>query len=467
MDENASDGCFSIGKGSVRHKRGHGHVSEVACEVHKKNETEKKGKQKRRRETPDWMNQEAEGSTRCLGHLERCCDIARAKCLYSRSPQTRRSFSMSDLQRKIFGRSKSAAFGMEPVAENPAAQKSPQPSSPAGEPSQEDEDLASCFRRERDYFFTNQDTYSFGGASFQTYFMPPSTPGGTVLVCHHGAGSSAMTFYALAKSLVEECETKESVGVFAFDARGHGDSSVPVPAEYSLDSFTQDFALILDEFAKRNGRHLIYLVGHSLGGAVLTNYILRRVSNSHSIKGLVVLDIVEETAIRALSSVPSFLNKRPQSFAHYADAIQWHFSLRLLLNENSARVSVIDLLRRNSDGSLTWKADLGSMSEFWDSWFVNLSDNFINCGKKSGNKVAKLLILSGNDNLDKELIIGQMQGKYQLIVFNNTATGHFVHEDVPKQTAITIMDFVRRNSPVTITGKGSPIETRWGGKVNQ
>ncbi|QFZ28053.1 putative phosphatase methylesterase [Clavispora lusitaniae] len=382
-------------------------------------------------------------------------------------PHNHQSFPMSDLQRKIFGRSKSATFGMEPVAENPAAQNSPSPSAPVAEPSREDADLVASFHRERDHFFTNQDTYSFGDASFQTYFMPPSTPGGTVLVCHHGAGSSAMTFYALAKCLVEECDTKESVGVFAFDARGHGNSSAPVPAEYSLDSLTQDFARILDEFAYRNGSHLMYLMGHSLGGAVLTNYILRHPSNGHSIRGLVVLDIVEETAIRALSSIPSFLNKRPKSFAHYADAIQWHFSLRLLLNEDSARVSVIDLLRRDLDGSLTWRADLGSMCEFWDSWFVNLSDNFIECGKGSEMKVAKLLILSGNENLDKELIIGQMQGKYQLIVFNNTATGHFVHEDVPKQTAITIMDFVRRNSPATITGKGSAIKTRWGGKINQ
>ncbi len=54
-----------------------------------------------------------------------------------------------------------------------------------------------------------------------------------------------------------------------------------------------------------------------------------------------------------------------------------------------------------------------------------------------------MLLLAGTDRLDKELMIGQMQGKYQLQVFPEA--GHFVHEDQAEKTARTVADFYRRN----------------------
>lgn len=76
----------------------------------------------------------------------------------------------------------------------------------------------------------------------------------------------------------------------------------------------------------------------------------------------------------------------------------------------------------------------------------------------------KLLLLAGTDRLDKELMIGQMQGgskhpyapcsavqglialsagKYQLQVFPEA--GHFIQEDQPGKTAMVLADFYRRN----------------------
>lgn len=371
---------------------------------------------------------------------------------------------MSDLQRAL-AQKKKLAFGMEVVPEIPLSLQSQAVS--LNLPTHDDEVLAK-FLSVRNATFPIQDKYELNGRSFQTYYMPPLARNGPILFCHHGAGSSALTFYSLAAHSKRECKTHESIGVFAFDSRGHGNSWKPDPADYSLQSFTEDVDAVLREFCIRHvDKNALYLVGHSLGGAVLTNFISTRVTNAYSIRGLVVLDIVEETAVRALSSIPLFLSRRPRSFECYADAIQWHLLLHLLRNEESAAISVVDLLRRELNGTLTWKADLDSMSGFWDSWFVNLSDNFVACGKASVFNIGKLLVLSGNDALDKELIIGQMQGKYQLIVFNNTSAGHFIHEDVPKQTAITIMDFVRRNGFSGLDVLGKEIKARWGGKINQ
>jgi protein phosphatase methylesterase 1 len=56
--------------------------------------------------------------------------------------------------------------------------------------------------------------------NFRVYYTPPKAKGGTILVCHHGAGYSALSFACFAKEVTGlsngEC------GIFAFDVRRHG-----------------------------------------------------------------------------------------------------------------------------------------------------------------------------------------------------------------------------------------------------
>lgn len=70
-------------------------------------------------------------------------------------------------------------------------------------------------------------------------------------------------------------------------------------------------------------------------------------------------------------------------------------------------------------------------------WFKGLSSKFLD------SRGGKLLLLAGTDRLDKPLMIGQMQGKYQLVVIPEA--GHFVHEDVPVKTAEALIELWRRN----------------------
>jgi hypothetical protein len=53
-------------------------------------------------------------------------------------------------------------------------------------------------------------------------------------------------------------------------------------------------------------------------------------------------------------------------------------------------------------------------------WFTGLSSQFLVA------RTARLLVLAGTERLDKELMIGQMQGKFQMVVVPNV--GHMVHE---------------------------------------
>ena len=91
----------------------------------------------------------------------------------------------------------------------------------------------------------------------------------------------------------------------------------------------------------------------------------------------------------------------------------------------------------NTSSAFRWRTDLSKTEPYWSGWFHGLSGKFL------GAKGGKLLILAGTDRLDKELMIGQMQGKYQLQVFPEA--GHFVHEDLAEKTAGVVAEFVKRN----------------------
>ena len=53
-------------------------------------------------------------------------------------------------------------------------------------------------------------------------------------------------------------------------------------------------------------------------------------------------------------------------------------------------------------------------------WFTGLSKRFLVA------RTARLLILAGTDRLDRELMIGQMQGKFQMEVVPDVR--HMLHE---------------------------------------
>lgn len=77
---------------------------------------------------------------------------------------------------------------------------------------------------------------------------------------------------------------------------------------------------------------------------------------------------------------------------------------------------------------------------YWTSWFTGLSSKFLSA------RTARLLVLAGTERLDKELMIGQMQGKFQLVVI--PGVGHMLQEDDPTRLAEVLVEFWRRNERV-------------------
>lgn len=66
----------------------------------------------------------------------------------------------------------------------------------------------------------------------------------------------------------------------------------------------------------------IVLLGHSLGGAVVTD-LAASGKLGNAVLGYGVLDVVEGSAIDALQSMQSYLSARPRSFPSIASGIEW------------------------------------------------------------------------------------------------------------------------------------------------
>jgi len=221
--------------------------------------------------------------------------------------------------------------------------------------------------------------------------------------------------------------------VVTYDCRGHGLTKTQNDNDLSVETLTDD-AVKLSNLLFSEKDYQIILVGHSMGGAIAAH-----ASNTNKIKnliGLVVIDVVEGTALEALPSMHHILDQRPKSFKSLNSAIDWSVSSGMLKNFESARVSIPPQLIQKDD-TFVWRTELEKSETYWRGWFENLSKIFLSA------RVAKCLILAGTDRLDKELTIGQMQGKFQLTLL--PAVGHTIQEDNPMLMAQTLIQFKLRN----------------------
>ncbi|KAG6797093.1 protein phosphatase methylesterase 1 [Apis mellifera caucasica] len=337
------------------------------------------------------------------------------------------------------------------------------------------------FQRKRDYdpvqwtpYFDHSQDVKIGDDIFHIYTKGTDGP---TLVLLHGGGYSALTWAEFTKSIMTMIVCK----VMAIDLRGHGDTQTSNEEDLSADTLAKDVAAIVNATTKNNP---VILVGHSMGGAVA----VRAASLITNLCGLGVIDVVEGTAMDALASMQSFLRSRPSSFSSISQAVEWCVRSGQIRNIQSAKVSVpgqirnietnklathdIDLLSQSSTcqcisettiprediiqeeepvnmpppstptgttatRKYVWRIDLSKTEQHWLGWFKGLSTAFLNV------PVPKVLLLAGVDRLDRELTVGQMQGKFQMQVL--PACGHAVHEDVPDKVAEAIATFMVRH----------------------
>lgn len=270
---------------------------------------------------------------------------------------------------------------------------------------------------------------------------------GPVVFCLHGGGYSGLSF-ALSTSKI-----KEKARVVAMDLRGHGKSTTENETDLSIETMCNDVLAVVKAIYG-DSPPAIVLVGHSMGGSVAVHVAAKRALSS--LAGLVVVDVVEGTALASLIHMQKILSSRVHHFSSIEKAIEWSVRGGSLRNIDSARVSVPTTLKYDdSKKCYIYRARLEETEQYWKSWYEGLSEKFLSC------PVPKLLLLAGTDRLDRALTIGQMQGKFQMVVVRHT--GHAIQEDVPDEFATLVTNFISRNRigprGVEIPGLRRPSQT--------
>ncbi|KAL5038317.1 Protein phosphatase methylesterase 1 [Batrachochytrium dendrobatidis] len=282
-------------------------------------------------------------------------------------------------------------------------------------------------------------------ARFKVYEIRNSN--GPVYVLHHGAGHTAMTWYKLAQNLknLTTASTSTECSILCYDARAHG-STASESEDIPLNVLSNDLAAIINHCYPQPHKRDIILVGHSLGGSVVVDAMSR--SLVQGVRGVVVLDVVEGTAIDSLIHMKRILQARPSMFNSEDEAIQWAAKNNHVKNIELARLTIIDQLIKIPSGKLIWRTDLQKTSHHWKDWFDNLSEKFL------AVRAGRLLVLAEADRLDKPLTIGQMQGKFQMEIY--LESGHNIQEDAPDRLARDLHEFWKRNQSL-VTIKRFPI----------
>ena len=125
---------------------------------------------------------------------------------------------------------------------------------------------------------------SFEGVHGTKLFEQSWHPGGktrAVIVIHHGLKSHSEHYADFARRAA-------SIGyaVYAYDMRGHGRSEGPRATLDDFEDLTADLQTFMDRVKTREPAAPVFLMGHSVGGAVVTLYTEER---KPKLAGLIVL----------------------------------------------------------------------------------------------------------------------------------------------------------------------------------
>ena len=265
------------------------------------------------------------------------------------------------------------------------------------------------------HYFDSQVDIKIQNDIFKTYQICCPDPKVLFVFCH-GAGYTGLTFATVSKQLKELIP---EAAILAFDCRGHGLSSNEKEYELSLTQLSEDLVSIVNSSFPTLPKEVV-LIGHSMGGSVVIDVASKkRIPN---VLGVAVLDIVEGTAIESLPFMQQIIRSRPSSFKSIETAISWQLRQVTVKNKESVRVSMPSQLVLETDSlgkeCYVWRTDLSKTDQFWTGWFTGMSEKFLTipCGR--------LLILAGTERLDKCLTIGQMQGKFQMLIYPDS--GHLI-----------------------------------------
>lgn len=105
---------------------------------------------------------------------------------------------------------------------------------------------------------------------FAQTWEPDSSPKAVICLVH-GLGEHSGRYAHVAETL-----NQGGYAVIASDLRGHGKTEGKRGHSPSFNAFMDDMAILMGEYAQRYAGLPCFLWGHSLGGVLVANYVLRR-----------------------------------------------------------------------------------------------------------------------------------------------------------------------------------------------
>ena len=158
--------------------------------------------------------------------------------------------------------------------------------------------------------------------------------------------------------------------VIAPDLRGHGDSAASPDGSYSMAAYVYDLAALVEQL----GLAGIRIVGHSLGGAIAIRYAgiyPEKVAKLVAIEGLGPSPalLAERARIGMAQRMRDWIEeqhalaaRRPRRYRTIEEAVQRMTTANERLAPALARHLTVHGLRRNADGTHSWKYDNGVRS---------------------------------------------------------------------------------------------------------
>ncbi|MCX8064826.1 MAG: alpha/beta hydrolase [Candidatus Hydrogenedentes bacterium] len=140
--------------------------------------------------------------------------------------------------------------------------------------------------------------------------------GEPIIFCHFTGGMGQLWIPVIERII-------PNFNCFAYDARGHGNSSKPRESSlYLWDYHLKDLILILMEIKENTKRNEIYGVGHSFGGALLSQAVLH---TKHLLnwKGIILIEpIIAPQTFDLKKDIMANIAKRRKGLFDSVDSLQ-------------------------------------------------------------------------------------------------------------------------------------------------
>jgi len=202
-------------------------------------------------------------------------------------------------------------------------------------------------------------SHSFVSQRLRLRYVDWGNPDAPPLILQHGGRDHARSWDWAAQELRKDWH------VICPDMRGHGDSDWASDGHYGVNSFVYDFAQLVHTL----GYDQVTIVGHSLGGNVVTRFAglyphkVRKLVNLEGL-GFTPSAVAERAQLGYAEKFRQWIDARrkiagvlPHRYPTLEEAYARMKAVNAFLSDEQARHLTIHAATRNEDGTWSWKYD--------------------------------------------------------------------------------------------------------------